>query len=204
MFRGERRGCGPHARAARLLVVLFLAVGCARRSEPPAAERVPLPAGAHAVRLPVHVYADTGRGTRLEVPLHREAQVWLARVSPTRLPPPSPPLPRALPESLPPLEESPPTLEVDPGLKPPVLRRPGVLALPPAWRGARGSVDLDVRVDESGRVSDVVWTGGIGDTALVAAARRCALGMTFYPALRAGRPVAVWCRQRFDLGGAER
>jgi hypothetical protein len=25
--------------------------------------------------------------------------------------------------------------------------------------------------------------------------------MRFYPARRAGRPVAVWCRERFDFGG---
>jgi len=24
--------------------------------------------------------------------------------------------------------------------------------------------------------------------------------MRFYPALRGGRPVAVWCRQRFEFG----
>ena len=45
---------------------------------------------------------------------------------------------------------------VDPGLKPPVLRAPGTLALPSGWSGPRASVELDVRVDESGRVSDAL------------------------------------------------
>jgi hypothetical protein len=36
----------------------------------------------------------------------------------------------------------------------------------------------------------------------VDAARECALAMRFYPALRAGRPTAVWCRQRFDFDRA--
>ena len=156
------------------------------------------------MQLPVHVYSDTGPGVRLQVPLRATARVWLARVTPSRLPPPSPALPEALPESLPLLEESPPALEVDSGLKPPLLRVPGVLTLPPGRTRARGSVELEVRVDESGLVSDVTWVGGSTDSVLVAAARRCALGMRFHPALRAGRPVAVWCRQRFDFGGDAR
>lgn len=156
------------------------------------------------MQLPVHVYSDTGPGVRLEVPLRARARVWLARVTPSRLPPPSPALPEALPESLPPMEESPPVLEVDPGLKPPILRVPGVLTVPPGRHQARGSVELEVRVDESGLVSDVTWAGGSTDSVLVAAARRCALGMRFYPAVQAGRPVAVWCQQRFDFGGTTR
>jgi TonB family protein len=59
-------------------------------------------------------------------------------------------------------------------------------------------VDVDVRVAEDGSVSDARWAGG-GDSALAAAAIRCALDMRFFPALQAGRPVAVWCRQRFDF-----
>jgi TonB family protein len=199
------RNLGPRVRAAAcFLLALLLASGCARRREPlasgqmAASERVP------AVRLPVHVFADTGRGGRLALPIHRGVLVCLARVTPSRRPLPSPALPEMRPESLPPIEESPPTLEVDSGLKPPLLRVPGVLKLPSGWRDERGNVELDVRVDESGRVSDAAWAGGSTDTALVAAARLCALGMRFYPALRAGQPVSVWCRQRFDFGGGVR
>jgi hypothetical protein len=132
------------------------------------------------------------------------ARAWLASVTPARAPAPAPPLPEALPDSLPPPEDSPPALAVDPGLQPPVLRAPGSLQLPPGWSGPPASVELDVRVEESGRVSDALPAAGDGDPALVEAASRCALGMRFYPALQAGRPVAVWCRQRFDLGGARR
>jgi outer membrane biosynthesis protein TonB len=151
----------------------------------------------------VDVFADTGRGGRLEV-RPSSARVWLASVTPARLSAPPPALPEALPDSLPPPEDSPPALAVDPGLKPPVLRAPGTLALPPGWSGPRASVELDVRVDESGRVSDALRAAGNPDSVLLDAARRCALGMRFYPALQAGRPVPVWCRQRFDFGGARR
>jgi hypothetical protein len=125
------------------------------------------------------------------------------------MPAPAPALPEALLDSLPLPEEAPPGLEVDPGLKPPILRAPGTLALPPGWHGPRTSVDLDVRVDESGRVSDALPALASGDSVvieagLVEAARRCALGMRFYPALQGGRAVPVWCRQRFDFGGAQR
>jgi hypothetical protein len=156
---------------------------------------------AGAVPLAVQVYADTGRSERLVVRPPVAARVWLASVAPARAVVPEPALPEALPDSLPPAEVPPPALQVDPGLKPPVLRAPGNLTLPPGWSGPRSSVELDVRVDDSGVVSDAVLASGAADPALVDSARRCALGMRFYPALQAGRPVAVWCRQRFDFGG---
>ncbi len=196
----RRRIVGGLVAGALLLLGLLVMALFGLRGDWPGARRGQRPGPARSVPLAIHVYADTGRGGRLELPIRRRARVWLAHVSPTRLPPPSPALPRLVPEDLPAIQESPPPLEVDTGLKPPVLRRPGVLALPSGGNGGRGSVELDVRVDESGRVSDAVWAGGSADTALVSAARRCALGMYFYPALRAGRPVAVWCRQRFEVG----
>jgi hypothetical protein len=127
--------------------------------------------------------------------------VWMARVSPSAPPEPAtlpvPPPPPGLPEGEPP---EPPRLVVDPGLKPPILRRGAVLAMPPGRPRESRTVELDVRVAEDGAVSDARWAGGAVDSALVAAAVESALGMRFYPALRAGRPVAVWCRQRFDFG----
>jgi TonB family protein len=179
--------------ALGLLLVLLPAAGCGRR---PA--RSPERAG-YVVALPVHVMADTGRGQRLPVHVPVAARLWLASVTPSRAALPSPVPPAPLPDSSPPLEDSPPALAVDPGLKPPVLREPALLALAPGARGARGRVELDVRVDETGRVSDALWAAGSADSSLIDAARRCALGMRFYPALRAGRPVAVWCRQRFEV-----
>ena len=188
-----------------LPLALLLAGGCARSPEPAASRPPSRPV---AVLLAVNVYADTGRGGHLEVraPV---ARVWLASVTPARLPAPAPALPEPLPDSLPPLEDSPPGLAMNPGLKPPILRAPGTLALPPGWRGPRVSVELDVRVDESGHVSDALPARASGDSVvievgLVEAARRCALGMNFYPALQGGRAVPVWCRQRFDFGGAQR
>jgi hypothetical protein len=187
----ERIAC---AAGIALAPLFLLGAACGRGPHAPQAR------GA-AVPLAVQVYADTGRGEWLPVrPLR--ARAWLARVTPARGPVPAFPPPDLEPDSLPALEESAPALEVDPGLKPPILRVPGVLALPP--RAGRASVELEVHVDESGRVTEALAVGGSRDTAWVEAARRCALGMRFYPALRAGQPVAVWCRQRFDLGGDAR
>jgi hypothetical protein len=162
----------------------------------------PRPAADRPYALPVDVYADTGRGEALRIaapsapPIH--ASVWLTRVSPAR--PASLQLPPAgiAAETLTVAPPGPPVLAVDEGLKPPLPRARAPLAVP---AGARGFVELDVRVDEAGRVSDALWAGGSEDLPLVRAATDCALGMRFYPALRAGRPVTVWCRQRFDFGG---
>jgi outer membrane biosynthesis protein TonB len=79
-----------------------------------------------------------------------------------------------------------------------IAKRAGRIAVP---KGARlpSHVELEVRVDSDGAVREVRWAGGAADTALIAAAIACARGLTFYPALRGGTPVEVWCRQRFDF-----
>ncbi len=204
-----RTGPGVRIGAGRVCagfpLVLLLAGGCARSPDSAVSRTPPRPV---AVPLAVNVYADTGRGGHLEV-RPPAARAWLASVAPARLNAPVPDLPEVLPDSLPPPGDPSPGLPVTPGLKPPILRAPGTLALPPGWRGPRTSVDLDVRVDESGRVSDALPVLASGDSAtigpgLIEAARRCALGMRFYPALQGGRAVPVWCRQRFELGGTER
>jgi TonB family protein len=170
----------------------WLTVGCSERrgtAEPPR-------------RLPVSVFADTALGERLHIvpppePARPEsAAVWLAHVAPTRPALIAAPLPDPSPSAIEDVPPSPPALQVDPGLKPPLLKRPGALHIPP--RG-RGFVELDVRVGEDGTVTDAIWAGGSEDSSLTAAATQCALAMEFYPALRAGRPTAVWCRQRFDF-----
>jgi outer membrane biosynthesis protein TonB len=56
-----------------------------------------------------------------------------------------------------------------------------------------------VRVSEAGEVTEARWAGGSRDSALTAAATACARSMVFRPALLGGRPVTVWCRQRFDF-----
>jgi len=157
--------------------------------------------------LPVDVYADTGRTITLRAgppptpPPETHASVWLARVSPARAALPELPGSESAPETLTYLPSAPPALAVDDGLKPPLPRVRAPLAVP---AGARGMVELDVRVDEQGGVSEVLWAGGTRDPALVRAGIECASGMRFFPAQRAGRPVAVWCRQRFDFGVGER
>jgi hypothetical protein len=178
-----------------MLLVSLLGLGCGRDE---ATQQAP-------VSIPVDVFADTGRAERLRIqPPPRESSatplvaVWMAQVKPARpehleapLPDPSPLAPEGeFPK--------PPALEVDPGLKPPILRTPGVLRLPPG--ASRAWVELDVKVGKDGEVSDALWMAGSSDSALVLAAVRCALGMRFFPALQGGRAVAVWCRQRFDFG----
>ncbi|TMQ68515.1 MAG: hypothetical protein E6K78_00770 [Candidatus Eisenbacteria bacterium] len=152
--------------------------------------------------LPVDVLADTGRGERLAV--RPPPRVWLARVAsapstpasaPARPPLADAPLPGAAPDAV--EWPAPPALDVDPGLKPPLPQARAPLEIPPGSRS--GFVELDVQVDERGTVSEARWAGGSADSAHVGAATRCARAMRFYPALRAGRPVAVWCRQRFDF-----
>ncbi|MBI5710641.1 MAG: TonB family protein [Candidatus Eisenbacteria bacterium] len=172
-----------------LALALALLVACGRTVLP----------ARRPVALSVDVLADTGRAARLHLAPPRAMRVWLTRVSPSRAPAPAPPLPAPETGTVPSLP-SPPELAVDEGLKSPVLRGPALLRPPPTAARA-GQVELEVRVDEAGTVSDASWAGGSDDSALVAAARACALGMRFYPALRGGRPVAVWCRQRFDFGG---
>ena len=131
------------------------------------------------------------------------ARAWFARVSPSSPRSLAPRLPDAPPDTSIPV--SPPRLEIDPGLKPPILRTPAQLELPESIRRSVGdrpaTVELDLRIDEEGYVSKVRWDG-VGDSALAEAARRCAEGMRFFPALKGDRPVAVWCRQRFEVGAA--
>jgi TonB family protein len=176
-----------------LIGALGLATGACGRARP-APER--------SQALPVDVYADTGRGAALRVVPPSEqppakATVWLARVSQSAPPAPALP-PPAEAETLSLAWSAPPALAVDENLKPPIPRSRAPLAVPQGV--ARGTVELDVRVDEAGGVSDALWAGGSRDSSLVRAAIECALAMRFYPALRAGHPVAVWCRQRFDFG----
>ncbi|HTM56841.1 MAG TPA: energy transducer TonB [Candidatus Udaeobacter sp.] len=169
----------------------FFAEGCGR-SQPTVRERVPLP---------VAIRADSGEAERWSVAPAR-ARAWLERtdVVPIAAPVPSgaEAVPSPEPAAVPPEAAERP--EADASLKPPLLRTPGRLIVPAAYaNGRRGSVELDVRVDERGVVTDA-RPAGAGDTTLIEAARRSALGMSFYPALRGDRPVAVWCRQRFEFG----
>ena len=179
--------------AGAVASALLAALGCGR----------PRASAERPYALPVDVHADVGRGETLRIAAPPaappRASAWLARVSPAR--PEALELPSAgVPfETLSVAPGAPPALAVDENLKPPIPRARAPLAVPAR---ARGMVELDVRVDERGRVTDARWAGGSQDSLLVRAATDCALGMRFYPASRAGRPVAVWCRERFDFPGA--
>jgi hypothetical protein len=195
---------GRRCSSALLAAVLALGMAGCGRGAPP---RAP------ASRLPIDVLADTASGGRLAIKPPR-ARAWLMSAKPAAVPsiavtlaPQNLPGPDdtsgagAAPQSLPPAASlaNPATEpDADVALRPPLLRSPGTLIVP---HHARGSVELDVLVDERGRVSAARFAGGSTDSALIGAARRCALGMRFYPARRGEQPVAVWCRQRFEFGG---
>lgn len=78
-------------------------------------------------------------------------------------------------------------------LKPPIPR--GLPVVPEGGRG--GQVTLDVRVDETGEVTDVERVEGDADSATVAAATSAAFATRYHPALLGQRRVAVWTRQAF-------
>jgi hypothetical protein len=159
--------------------------------------------------IPVSVLADSGGLSSLRVtppqatgaasspgpPGAPPAGVWLDRVTPVS--DLEPPLPEAAPDTSPP-PPTPAGLETPDRLQPPIPRAVGVLRVPPGRRGGR--VELDVLVDQQGQVVETRWAGGDSDSARVRAATECAEAMTFYPALLRGRPVEVWCRQRFEFG----
>ena len=191
-FRTLKRGA--HIVAA---LACPLALGACGHARP--APRAP-------TRLPVAVLSDTVASYRLMVAPAPPARVWLERTSLERAPVPATPIapepaaerlaprPAAAPDSIPPAPPAAP----DDALRPPLLRSAAPLVGPIG--APHGSVELDVRVDEAGRVTDARPASGPADARWIAAARGCALAMRFYPALRGGRPVAVWCRQRFEFG----
>lgn len=151
-----------------------------------------------STHLAVDVLADTGRSEAFAAQ-PPAVRIDVARVARVALAPAGvvePPLPPAAPDSVLPAE---PRSASDPAtLLPPILRRPARVVAPAGLNHAV-TIELEVRVDVRGRVVDVQWAAGDADSALVLTARRCAATMEFYPALYAGKPVEVWCRQRFEF-----
>jgi len=199
----ERRSQGrdfARSRAASAICALLAPLAAAGCGRPEArATREP------AALLPIRVVADTGETASLAVPPAAAARAWFERVSTAAPVPaatasrPALDLPPPVPTPAAPAAAEPESLEIDHGLRPPVPRQPAPIRPPhPAGRVVR--VDLDVRVDERGELSDARWAGGSDDPEAVRAATDCARAMRFYPALQRGRPVAVWCRQRFEFG----
>jgi len=176
--------------AVMMVIGAVLVPGCGRERR----------AAPQSLPLAVAAGADTGVMTHLEIRPPRQARAWLARVGPERPLAPAVPLPAAEPDTVSADLVAPPALEIEPGLLPPVLREAAPLRLPSGDAPRHfASVELDVRVDERGVVTDVIADRG-ADSRLVEAASACARAMRFYPARRGGAPVAVWCRQRFDFG----
>lgn len=179
------------------LAWLVLAAGCAPAE--PVAQRA-------AIDLPLAVLADTGAMLSMPAapwpasPSVAQARATLTHVAPTRaaidleLPSADPARPEAA--NLP--EERGGGLALDDDLQPPIPRGVTPLRLPAA---RRGWVELDVRVDERGEVSDAeLFAASSDDSAAAATAIQAALTMRFHPALKRGEPVAVWARQRFEFG----
>jgi hypothetical protein len=151
--------------------------------------------------LAVTVLADSAQGVNLPPartgPGHEGTRLTLVRIAPSRadvrapLPIPEP----AAPETSEP--RAPEDSRDNDELRPPIPRGPAIVRL----SGARkGWLELDVRVDENGEVTDAIPVSGDADSATVRAATEAALAMRWFPAVRRGRPVAVWCRQRFETG----
>jgi TonB family protein len=174
---------------AAVLFAVVPAAGCGRA-------RSPAP---QSTALDVQVFRDTSGALTLHVEPSPAARVWLRGVAIARPAAIDAPLPAAEPGAAPPDTSPPPALPVDPRLKSPILKNATPLAVPPARGRGAAAVELDVQVSDAGDVTDVRWAGGSEDPALVAAASACARSMRFHPALLSGRPVSVWCRQRFEF-----
>ncbi|MEO5987446.1 MAG: energy transducer TonB [Candidatus Eisenbacteria bacterium] len=177
-------------------LVLLLLAGCGRDGGRPASRAV------HA-ELPISILADSAE--RLSMPAARQGRdaasqprLTLQRVSPSRaaLEIPLPDAAPALPPAADPDQMQGEGLVVDDDLRPPIARSAAAFTL----KGARpGWVELDVRVDEQGEVSDAVVVEAAADSATQAGAIEAAYAVRFHPASLRGRAVAVWCRQRFEV-----
>lgn len=185
-----------------LLVLLGLVVALASSCAP---ARDPASRGSH-IDLPLAVLADTG--ATLSMPAapwpaaapQAEARATITRIAPTRAAIDAP-LPDAVPA--PPAavsEERGGGLAIDDELQPPIPRGAVSLRMSAA---RRGWVELDVRVDERGDVSDAeLFAASSADSGATAAAIEAALSMRFHPAMQRGVPVSVWSRQRFEFAPA--
>jgi len=140
------------------------------------------------------------RPARLVMPLAPlgAGRVAIERVAPLRAsldlpPPPAEP-------SEPPAAAAAPAPAETPELKPPIPRGSPHLAV----SGRGGKVTLDVRVDETGSVSDVELVETDADSLTVLAATNAALASRYFPALLGERRVPVWTRQVFDVAAQGR
>jgi len=184
-----------------VLIAWLFAAGCGQSGERIEADRRAQASDSSVARyaLEVDVFADSTRS----MPLHVEppaARIWMSRVTPASLdavPLPSGGTDTVAAPSMAAAMEPPATLDAP--LVPPILKERAQLVVPSRLPRGVSFVELDVRVDESGAVSEARWAGGSEDSVLVRSATECARRMRFLPALRGGNPVAVWSRQRFEF-----
>ena len=173
--------------AAALL--LLAASSCTHRNKPAVA-----PASQADTAAAFAIERD--RPERLVLPLSPRGagQLVYERVAPARASLDLPPPPADVAE--PPASAAAEPSEPSPlQLKPPIPRgSPRVVA-----SGRGGKVALDVRVDETGAVSDVALVETDADSLTVLAATNAALALRYYPALLGERRVAVWTRQVFEV-----
>ena len=170
-------------------LMLLAALSCARRDR--AVARPETLADTTTARA-----IERDRPERLVLPLAPAGagQVVYQGVAPARAQLDLPPPPADVAEP-PPSAAAEPSEPSELQLKPPIPRgSPRVLA-----SGHGGKVTLDVRVDESGDVSDVALVTTDADSLTVLAATNAALASRYYPALLGERRVAVWTRQVFDV-----
>lgn len=169
-----------------MIALLGLATGCQRA---PAAVREPARAGS--------VLADTALGGALPpAPIAPADSGAAVAVSPPSSGPQSPP-PEAAPAEPPEPSGAVDRLAPDERFRPPVLLGPARVRLP---ERARGSVELELRVDERGVVTDATLASRGADPEFARAAIAAARALRFQPARLRGVPVAAWCRQRIDAG----
>jgi hypothetical protein len=185
----------PRVLAALSALFVLPLDGCDRPAPRPAARDL-------GRDLAVTVLADTAETGGLP-PARLAGPAPSARLTLVRIAPARPGLQNALPEpepSAPPAgERAGDGLAADDELRPPIPRGPATVRL---HAPRSGWLELDVRVDEAGEVSDALPAGGDADSSTVRAAVDAALALRWFPATRRGRPVAVWCRQRFEVGPA--
>ena len=171
------------------MALLLAAASCARRTEPASTHSAP--ADSKTARA-----IGRDRPERLVLPLAPPGagQVVYERVAPARATLDLP-LPSAEATEPPPSGAATASDSVPLVLKPPIPR-----GSPRVVRGGRGGrVTLDVRVDETGEVSDVALVETDTDSLTVLAATHAALGLRYYPAILGERRIAVWTRQVFDV-----
>ena len=92
----------------------------------------------------------------------------------------------------------------DPDFQAPVARYNPLPKFPKATRDLGGIVQLEVLIDEKGRVEEIAVSTSTGSTLLQQAAERAVKRWRYDPATRDGVPVSVWTIVSIDFGSDSR